>query len=400
MSVKRWADLKVGDEAFVERVIDAADLALFAEVSGHRDPAFLPEHDPDRDGDSDAEASGLLLLSLFSGLFGEALTGPGTRLHAAEGRFLARARRGDRLTLTARVETLTPPRGVGVVLFVARDGERLFEGRATLSAPEAPVPAAERATPRHVRGARFDRLISAAAALEPLALAVVAPEDPNALGGAFAALDAGLAGPILIGCPDRIAAAAAELGRSLDRCEIVAAETHDQAAAAAVALVREGRAKALMKGHLHTDEFLKPVLAREGGLRTRRRLTHCFVMDAPSVDHLLFVTDAAINIAPGLTEKVDIVQNAIDLARALGLTLPKVGVLSAVETVTPAMPSTVDAAILSKMAERGQITGGVVDGPLAMDNAIDPGAAATKGLVSQVAGRAEVLIAPNIEAGT
>ena len=154
-----------------------------------------------------------------------------------------------------------------------------------------------------------------------------------------------------------------------------------------------------MKGHLHSDEILHAILKKEGGLRTNRRLSHVFVMDVPGLDHPLFVTDAAVNIAPDLSCKVSIVQNAIDLARALGLVRPKVGILSAVETVTAAIPSTLDAAILSKMAERGQITGGDVDGPLAMDNAVDPGAARAKGLTGLVAGRANILVAPNLEAG-
>jgi phosphate butyryltransferase len=164
-------------------------------------------------------------------------------------------------------------------------------------------------------------------------------------------------------------------------------------------LVREKQAQALMKGHLHTDVFLGEILKRETGLRAGRRLSHVFVMDVPGLEHLLLVTDAAINIAPDLQTKADIIQNAIDLAHSLGIEEPKVGVLSAVETVNPAIPSTLDAAILSKMADRGQITGGLVDGPLAMDNAIDLGAAATKGIRSLVAGRAEILVVPNMEAG-
>jgi phosphotransacetylase len=166
-----------------------------------------------------------------------------------------------------------------------------------------------------------------------------------------------------------------------------------------VALVHEGRAKVVMKGHLHTDQLLHAILKKEGGLRTNRRLSHVFVMDVPGLDHLLFVTDAAINIVPDLDCKVSIVQNAIDLAISLGIETPKVGILSAVETVTPSIPSTIDAAVLSKMADRGQITGGLVDGPLAMDNAVDLGAARTKGLTGLVAGRAEILVAPNLEAG-
>jgi phosphotransacetylase len=205
--------------------------------------------------------------------------------------------------------------------------------------------------------------------------------------------------PILIGDPALICAAAEATGEDLSGIEIIPANSHAAAAARAVALVHEGRAKAVMKGDLHTDVLLREVMRRDGGLRVGRRLSHVFVMDVPGRDRLLFVTDAAINIAPDLMTKRDIVQNAIDLALALGVELPKVGILSAIETVSPQIPSTLDAAILSKMADRGQITGGLVDGPLAMDNAVDLGAARTKGITSTVAGRADILVAPNMEAG-
>ena len=205
--------------------------------------------------------------------------------------------------------------------------------------------------------------------------------------------------PILIGDRHKIAAAAHELGEDIAGCSVIHVETHRDAAAMGVKLVNEGRAKALMKGYLHTDELLGQVVKSDGGLRIGRRLSHVFVFDVPGQKHLIFVTDAAINIAPDLETKVDIVQNAIDLARTLGIETPKVGVLSAVETVNPKIPSTLDAAALSKMAERGQIRNGLVDGPLAMDNAIDMNAARTKGIKSLVAGQADILVAPNLESG-
>jgi phosphate butyryltransferase len=189
------------------------------------------------------------------------------------------------------------------------------------------------------------------------------------------------------------------LGASLDGLELIDASGAAAASEKAVQLALQGAVQAIMKGKLHTDELLKPIVRRDGGLRGVRRISHVFVMDVPGLPELLLVTDAAINIAPTLEEKVDIVQNAIFLAQALGYAQPKVGVLSAVEVVNPAMPSTLDAAILSKMAERGQITGGIVDGPLAMDNALSLKAARTKGITSLVAGRANVLMVPNIEAG-
>jgi phosphate butyryltransferase len=229
--------------------------------------------------------------------------------------------------------------------------------------------------------------------------AVVAPEEEAALMGALAGWRDGLILPILLGDEAKIRAIAAQHGASLDGIPIEHLPTHHAAAARGVALVHEGRAAALMKGHLHSDELLRHVVKSQGGLRTGRRISHVFVMDAPSLEELLLITDAAINIAPTLEEKVDIVQNAIDLGIALGIARPKVGILSAVELVNPRMPSTLDAAALSKMSERGQIRGGIVDGPLAMDNAISLSAARTKGLTSLVAGRADILVAPNIESG-
>ena len=193
--------------------------------------------------------------------------------------------------------------------------------------------------------------------------------------------------------------AAAEIGTSLDGFEIVPQNDHFSAANTAVDLVAEGRVKALMKGQLHTDELLKAALRRENGLRAGRRFTHVFVMDIPGQPRPLLVTDAAINIEPDLETKIDIVQNAINLARSLGIDNPRAGILSAIETVNPAIRSSVDAALLSKMAERGQITGGLVDGPLAMDNAVSLAAARSKGIVSDVAGKTDILVVPNLDAG-
>jgi phosphate butyryltransferase len=245
----------------------------------------------------------------------------------------------------------------------------------------------------------FDRLLERAEPLAPMPTVVVCPESPDALMGAILGREHTLIDPIFVGARDKIEAAAEEAGADISGIEIVDIPDHRAAALRSVALVHEGRARAVMKGHLHTDQLLHAILKKEGGLRTNRRLSHVFVMDVPGLDHLLFVTDAAINIAPDLDCKVSIVQNAIDLAISLGIEQPKVGILSAVETVTPSIPSTIDAAVLAKMADRGQITGGLVDGPLAMDNAVDLGAARTKGLTGLVAGHAEILVAPNLEAG-
>lgn len=246
---------------------------------------------------------------------------------------------------------------------------------------------------------KHDRLIDAANDTPPAPTAVVHPCDAGSLGGAIAARDAGLIIPILVGPAARIAAAAREAGIDLAGIEIVDVPHSHAAAARAVALVREGRAEMLMKGSLHTDELISAVLDGTTGLRTGRRMSHVFMMDVPGHEETLFITDAAINITPDLETKRDIIQNAIDLCHALGNPEPRVAVLSAVETVTPKIPSTIDAAALCKMAERGQITGGLIDGPLAFDNAIDPEAARIKGITSPVAGRAQVLVVPDLEAG-
>lgn len=250
-----------------------------------------------------------------------------------------------------------------------------------------------------LRHAKYDRLIAAAQALPRLRVAVAHPCDAVALGAAIEAAELGLMEPILVAPPGKLAATAAAIGADLSRFRCVeAAHSHD-AAEKAVALVRSGEADALMKGSLHTDELMGAVVARETGLRTGRRISHCFVMDVPNHDDPLIITDAAVNIAPTLEEKRHIVQNAIDLAAALRFGEARVAVLSAMETVNPGVPSTIEAAALCKMADRGQITGGVVDGPLALDNAIDLGSAAIKQIRSPVAGRANILVVPDLEAG-
>jgi phosphate acetyltransferase len=245
---------------------------------------------------------------------------------------------------------------------------------------------------------RYDRLVAAGAKLLPTRVAVAHPCDAASIESVMEAMRAGIILPILVGPRAKIAAAAEAAGVALDGIEQVDAPHSDAAAELAVGLVREGRAEALMKGSLHTDELMRPVVAREG-LRTKRRVSHCFVMDVPGHADPLIISDAAINIAPTLAEKADITQNAIDLAQALGFQQVRVAILSAMETVNPAVPSTIEAAALCKMADRGQITGGVLDGPLALDNAIDMEAAAIKKIVSPVAGRANVLIVPDLEAG-
>ena len=246
---------------------------------------------------------------------------------------------------------------------------------------------------------KYRSLIAAAQRQAKIKVAVAHPCDDVSLRGAVEAFKLGLIEPILVAPPERLAKAAGDAGVDIGGFEIVpSAHSHDSAVKA-VGLVTAGRVEALMKGSLHTDELMAAVVAREGGIRTERRISHCFIMDVPGHPDPLIVTDAAINIAPDLDAKVDIIQNAIDLAHAMGAPEVRVAILSAMETVTAKVPSTIEAAALCKMAERGQITGALLDGPLALDNAISPEAAAIKRIMSPVAGRANILVVPDLEAG-
>ncbi len=403
---RTYEEIVVGEEAIARRSCTARDMVIFAHASGNFNPVHLPR--ASSEDDSRIVAPSMWVGSLFSAVLGNKLPGFGTLYLAQTLRFHGRARVGDTLTVRVRVTDKKPDNVVVLDCAVLKDadsaglgGTVLCEGMAEVVAPSERREIDDETLPdllveshRH-----FDRLLRICDGLPPLPTGVVAPEEESALAGALMAAERGLIAPVLVGDARRMASVAASLGRSLEGCEVIDEPDHVAAAARAVDLVHQGRVKALMKGHLHTDVLLHQVTKRDGGLRTGRRISHVFVMDVPGLDHLLLISDSAINIAPDLDAKVDITQNAIDVGRALGLKTPRVGILSAVETVNPKIPSTLDAAILSKMADRGQITGGIVDGPLAMDNAIDIHAAETKGITSLVAGRAEVLIVPNLESG-
>jgi phosphate acetyltransferase len=246
---------------------------------------------------------------------------------------------------------------------------------------------------------KYERLIKAAQAEATMKVAVAHPCDDVSVGSAVEAWRLGLIEPILVGPEARIREVAARAGLDISAFEIVPAEHSHESAAKAVELVTAGRVEALMKGSLHTDELMGAVVSRQAGIRTARRISHCFIMDVPRHPDALIITDAAVNIAPTLDDKVDIVQNAIDLAHAMGVTEVRVAILSAMETVNAKVPSTIEAAALCKMADRGQITGAVLDGPLALDNAISVEAAAIKQIASPVAGRANILVVPDLEAG-
>jgi phosphate acetyltransferase len=246
---------------------------------------------------------------------------------------------------------------------------------------------------------KYQQLLDRCKSLPPTPTAVAYPCDESSLKGAIEAAELGLLAPILVGPRGKIEALAKQFGTDISRYEVVDAPDSQAAAEAAVRLVREGKAEMLMKGSLHTDEILAAVVARDTGLRTGRRISHCFVMDVPTLEQAIIITDAAVNIFPTFEDKVHIIQNAIDLAISLGKLKPKVAILSAMETVNPKVPSTIEAGALCKMADRGQITGGILDGPLALDNAINLNAAKTKKIDSPVAGQADILVVPDLEAG-
>ncbi len=282
-----------------------------------------------------------------------------------------------------------------------QNGEVLVEGVATVAAPTARIAYADVATPELIlrRNDAFARLLKRCESLPPVTCAVIHPCDRDSLGGPIEAAKRGLIVPVLVGPEAKIRAVASAEGIDISPYRIVAVEHSHAAAEKGVELARTGRVDALMKGSLHTDELMAAVVPSATGLRTSRRISHVFVMDVPAYPRLLLVTDAAINLYPTLEDKVDICQNAIDLALILGIAQPKVAILSAVETINPKIPGTIDAAALCKMAERGQITGGLLDGPLAFDNAISTAAARTKQIDSAVAGQADILLVPDLEAG-
>jgi phosphotransacetylase len=367
--------------------ITAAELAPIAALLGTSDPALSSR--------SAATLMTRLLVTRFPG--------SGTRLLREDFRFAGQLAEGDRVELSVEVVGEVAGHieaGALVLACAARlpDGTPVLDGIAEVIPPAAPAGGAD--TPFDTQPRRMLHiLLDRCRALPPLPTAVVHPCDATSLEGALLAARHGLITPILVGPEARIRGVAAGAGLDLAGAEIVPTPHSHASAEAAVALIGQGRAAALMKGSLHTDELLLAALSREAGLRTERRVSHAFVMDAPLYPRLLIITDAAVNIAPDLESKADIVRNAIRLAAAIGIELPRVAILSAVETVTPKLASTLDAAALCKMADRGQIMGGILDGPLAFDNAVSEAAARAKGIVSGVAGRADILVVPDIESG-
>lgn len=400
---RTFDEIAVGDEASITRTLTADDIQLFAVLSGDVNPAHV---DPDyaaTDLFHKVIAHGMWGSGLISAVLGTELPGPGTIYLAQSLRFTYPVAPGDTITATLKVvdKQAEHRRLVLDCRCTNQDGREVITGQAEVKAPTEKVRRPRIALPevRLVRHQRYLALLKAAAGRAPVPAAVAHPCDAAAILAVVEAAQAGLIAPILIGPEAKIRAAAESAGVDIAAFRLVPVPHSHAAATEAVALVASGEAKMLMKGSLHTDELMSAVVAAASGLRTERRISHAYLMDVPDYPRPLIVTDAAINIAPNLEEKADIVRNAIGLAHVVGIDNPRVAILAAVETVNPRMRSTLDAAALCKMADRGQIVGGQIDGPLALDNAISADAAREKGIVSPVAGQADILLVPDLEAG-
>lgn len=396
-------EIEVGATESLTHTLTQTEIEVLALVSGDANPFYIQE-----EGASEARADGNITQGVgaeafISAVLGTKLPGPGMKIIEQNLRFHGTITVGDELTAT--VTAKKKHREGSVIVFdcrcVNQDGQELVSGTVTVSAPTKRISYKEITPPQLVlrRGDAFVKLFEACEAIPPITCAVVHPCDRNSLLGPIEAARRGIITPVLVGPEEKIRAVAEAEEVDLSPYSIVSVPHSHEAAQKAVELARSGEVEALMKGSLHTDELMAAIVPSATGLRTSRRISHVFVMDVPSYPRMLLITDAAINIYPKLEEKVDIVQNAIDLACVLGIEQPKVAILSAVETVNPKIESTLEAAALCKMAERGQITGGILDGPLAFDNAISLEAATAKHIVSPVAGHADILVVPDLESG-
>ncbi len=398
-----FAEITIGDRISLTRTLQPRDIQLFATLSGDLNPTHLDENFARSHQAGKRTAPSMWAACLTSGLFGCQLPGPGSIFSAQSFHYLHPVYLNDTLTLTAEVREKRPESRVVVFACTAvnQHGETVMEATIEVIAPadRISIPRPELASMAIQTHDKFKRLLEYCAPLPDIITAVVHPCDESSLTAAVEAADASLIVPILVGPSDKIRATADQYQIDINRFEIVDAPHSHAAAAKAVELVRNGQAEVLMKGSLHTDELMHEAMRADTGLRTGHRVSHVFCMDVPTYHKLLFVTDAAINIYPTLDEKRDICQNAIDLAQMLGIKQPKVAILSAVETITTKIASTTDAAALCKMADRKQITGGLLDGPLAFDNAVSKVAADIKGIQSDVAGDADILLVPDLEAG-
>lgn len=402
---KTFDEIHLGDSASLKRTLMPEDVKLFAVLTGDVNPAVVDPSFSESGMFREVIAHGMWSGSLISTVLGTHFPGPGTILVDQSLHFARPVTIGDTITITvtAKQKFEHNKHVIFDCVCTNQEGLQVVRGSAEILAPLEKVSRLQEVHMPEIRiddkHERYTHLLERVKGLEPIPTAVAHPCDQESLKGPVMAFQAGIIEPILVGPENKIRAVAEEFGIDLTGIRIVhAAHSHDSAAMA-VSLVRTGDAEALMKGSLHTDELMGEVVARANGLRTNRRISHVFVMDVPTYHRPLLITDAAINIAPTLEEKADIIQNAIELAHVIGIPEPKVAILSAVETINPKIQSTLDAAALCKMADRGQIKGGLLDGPLAFDNAVSIVAAKTKGIKSAVAGHAEILVVPDLESG-
>lgn len=400
---RTFDEMIVGETASLSHTVTQRDIDLFAAATGDVNPAHVDPAYAETDMFHHIIIHGMWGAGLISAVLGTRLPGPGTIYLGQELRFLQPVSIGDTMKATLTVREKKPAKSDVTLDCVCTNqrGETVITGAAYTRAPTEKIRRPRVALP-YVRVGRHDgmrAILDRAASGTAVTTAVVYPVDAASLQAAVDAAAAGLIVPILIGPLARLQAVAQSVKADISTLRLIDAADGGAAAAQAVALARKGEVALLMKGDLHTDELMHAVVDPETGLRTARRISHVYLMDVPDYSRLLLITDAAINIAPTLQEKVSIVQNAIDLAHMLGIAQPRVAILAAVETVSGKMRSTIDAAALCKMADRGQITGGLLDGPLAFDNAINVAAATEKGIVSPVAGRADILVVPDLEAG-
>lgn len=404
-----YDELRVGQSARLARTLGQQDILAFAAVSGDINPAHLDPDYADQTALHGVVGHGMWSAALISRLLGTTLPGPGTIYLSQTLEFLRPVRIGDELRVTATVTTKddTSRHVVLACEIKNQSGALVLTGVATVLAPTVKVrwPRARLSqltlTPAQAPAARHLRVFAcaASAALAPLPCAVIHPCTPEALCGALDAARQGLIEPLLLGPQQRLRDAAAAAGRTLDGVTVIDVPHSHAAATHGCALAAAGAAALLMQGSLGADELLAAVKA-EPGLRTDRRLSHIVRLEVPLYERALFITDSVLNLQPSLDDKADIVRNAVDLARALGLAEPRVAILAAAQTVCPDMPATLDAAALCKMAERGQLAGALLDGPLGFDHAIAPRAAREQGIVSAVAGHADILVVPDLEAGS
>jgi phosphate acetyltransferase len=402
---RTFDEIDLGETATLVRTLSRSDIELFAVMSGDVNPAHLDDEYARSDVFHTIIAHGMWGASLISTLLGTKLPGPGTIYLEQTLHFRRPVIVGDTITVSVTAAAKDPKRHR--ISFdcgcVNQRGEEVIDGVAKVIAPKEKVRRPRVALPEvhlHEHGVLFSELLAKTRTLEPIRMAVVHPVDRDALLGAVQAAQEGLILPVLIGPEERIRSVAAAHDLGIADLSLIPTEHSHEAAERAVELARRGQVDALMKGTLQTDELMHAAVAPRTGLATDRRMSHVFVMDVPTYPRPLFVTDAASNVEPDLAAKRDIIQNAIDLAIAVGLETPKVAILSAIETVNPKLRSSLEAAALSKMAERGQIQGGVVDGPLAFDDAVSLTAARVKGISSPVAGQADIVVAPNLESAT